>query len=65
MFDTCFDYDDHLRGNGHWAGGEERGDGGCRVRKLVGLSPAGSARSLRRHPDGKVPVTDGPYTETK
>ena len=22
MFDTCFDYDDHLRANGHWAGGE-------------------------------------------
>jgi hypothetical protein len=21
MFDTCFDYDDHLRANGHWAGG--------------------------------------------
>ncbi len=22
MFDTCFEYDDHLRANGHWAGGE-------------------------------------------
>ena len=22
MFDTCFEYDDHLRVNGHWAGGE-------------------------------------------
>ena len=22
MFDQCFDYDDHLRANGHWAGGE-------------------------------------------
>ncbi len=44
----------------------QRGDGGCRVRKFVGgLSPAGSARSLRRQPDGKVLVTDGPYTETK
>jgi hypothetical protein len=30
-----------------------------------GLSPAGSARSLRRQPDGKVLATDGPYTETK
>jgi hypothetical protein len=30
-----------------------------------GLSPAGNARSLRAHPDGKVQVTDGPYTETK
>jgi hypothetical protein len=31
----------------------------------AGLSPAGSARSLRAQPDGKVLVTDGPYTETK
>ena len=30
-----------------------------------GLSPASSARSLRAKPDGKVLVTDGPYTETK
>ena len=30
-----------------------------------GLSPAGNARSLRCQPDGKVLVTDGPYTETK
>jgi hypothetical protein len=22
MFDTCFEYDDHLRASGHWAGGE-------------------------------------------
>jgi len=22
MFDTCFEYDDHLRANGHWGGGE-------------------------------------------
>jgi hypothetical protein len=22
MFDTCFEYDDHLRANGHFAGGE-------------------------------------------
>jgi hypothetical protein len=22
LFDTCFEYDDHLRANGHWAGGE-------------------------------------------
>jgi len=20
MFDACFEYDDHLRANGHWAG---------------------------------------------
>jgi hypothetical protein len=30
-----------------------------------GLSPAGNARSLRMQSDGKVLVTDGPYTETK
>ena len=30
-----------------------------------GLSPAGNAKSLRAQPDGKVHVTDGPYTETK
>jgi hypothetical protein len=30
-----------------------------------GLSPAGDAKSLRVQPDGKVLVTDGPYTETK
>ena len=30
-----------------------------------GLSPAGSAKSLRAQPDGTVLVTDGPYTETK
>jgi len=36
------------------------------ARKFVaGLSPAGNARSLRRQPNGKVLVTDGPYTETK
>src|SRR6516162_11569504 len=30
-----------------------------------GLSPAGNAKSLRAQSDGKVLVTDGPYTETK
>ena len=30
-----------------------------------GLSPAGNAKSLRTQPNGKVLVTDGPYTETK
>jgi len=30
-----------------------------------GLSPASNARSLRKQPDGKVLVTDGPYLETK
>jgi hypothetical protein len=36
------------------------------VRKFAcGLSPASSAKTLRAQPDGKVLVTDGPYTETK
>src|SRR5499427_4985994 len=30
-----------------------------------GLSPAGDAKSLRVQPNGKVLVTDGPYSETK
>ena len=30
-----------------------------------GLSAAGSAKSLRAQPDGKVRITDGPYLETK
>jgi hypothetical protein len=36
------------------------------ARKLAcGLTSAGSAKSLRAQPNGKVVVTDGPYTETK
>jgi hypothetical protein len=36
------------------------------VRIFVGgLSPAGSARSLRTQSNGIVLATDGPYTETK
>ncbi len=36
------------------------------VRKFAcGISPAGSAKTLRSQRDGKVLVTDGPYTETK
>jgi hypothetical protein len=36
------------------------------VRKFAcGIAPAGNAKTLRRQPDGKVLVTDGPYTETK
>ena len=30
-----------------------------------GLSPASKATSLRRQPDGKVLITDGPYLEAK
>jgi hypothetical protein len=51
MFDTCFTYDDHLRANGHWAGGEA-------------LQPAETARTLHWK-NGRVATTDGPYAETK
>lgn len=51
MMDECFAYDDILRGNGHFAGGEA-------------LDNARKARTLR-YRDGKVSVTDGPFAETK
>jgi hypothetical protein len=51
MFDACFEYDDHLRANGHFAGGE-------------GLQPPETALTLYCK-DGKVAMTDGPYAETK
>ena len=51
MFDTCLAYDDHLRANGHWAGGEA-------------LQGPETALTLSRK-NGKVVTTDGPYTETK
>jgi hypothetical protein len=51
MFDECFDYDDHLRANGHWAGGEA-------------LQSSETALTLYWR-NGKVATTDGPYTETK
>jgi hypothetical protein len=51
MFDECFTYDDELRKNGHFAGGEA-------------LQPANTAVSVYWK-NGKVAVTDGPYTETK
>ncbi len=51
MMDSCFTYDDTLRKNGHFAGGEA-------------LLPPGSAVTLRFQ-GGKVMVTDGPYAETK
>src|SRR6266436_3505459 len=36
------------------------------VRKFAcGISPAANAKTLRKQPDGKVLITDGPYTETK
>ena len=51
MIDACFAYDDELRKNGNWAGGE-------------GLQGPETA-AMVRHQDGKVTVTDGPYAETK
>jgi len=51
MFDKCFDYDDQLRANGHWGGGEA-------------LQPVETARTLSWR-NGKVAITDGPYAETK
>ncbi|HKD64667.1 MAG TPA: YciI family protein [Candidatus Acidoferrales bacterium] len=36
------------------------------VRKFAcGISPAAKAKTLRKQSNGKVLVTDGPYTETK
>jgi hypothetical protein len=36
------------------------------VRKFAcGISPASNAKTVRKQTDGKVLVTDGPYTETK
>ncbi len=36
------------------------------IRKFAcGITPPVSAKTLRVQPDGKVLVTDGPYTETK
>jgi hypothetical protein len=51
MFDECFEYDDHLRANGHWAGGEA-------------LQPSETALTVYWK-NGKVATTDGPYAETK
>ncbi len=51
MFDKCFEYDDHLRANGHWVGGEA-------------LQPTETALTLHWK-NGKVATTDGPYAETK
>ncbi len=51
MMDECFAYDDELRKNGHFVGGEA-------------LQSARDAATLRWK-NGKVSVTDGPYAETK
>jgi hypothetical protein len=49
--DGCFTYDDLLKKNGHFVGGEA-------------LQGASNAVTLRVR-NGKVMVTDGPYAETK
>ena len=49
--DACFAYDDQLRANGHFLGGE-------------GLQPPSTAMTLRSA-NGRIVVTDGPYAETK
>ena len=51
LMDECCTYDDELRKNGHFAGGEA-------------LQGPQSAATLRWK-DGKAAVTDGPYAETK
>ena len=51
MMDECFAYDDVLRKNGHFVGGE-------------GLESAQKATTLRWK-KGKAAVMDGPYAETK
>ncbi len=51
LIDECFAYDDVLRKNGHFAGGEAL------------QSPRNA--STVRWKNGKVSVTDGPYAETK
>ncbi|HZS47112.1 MAG TPA: YciI family protein [Blastocatellia bacterium] len=52
MFDECFEYDDHLRANGHVAA------------EGVALQPTETALTLYWKND-KVATTDGPYAETK
>jgi hypothetical protein len=51
MFDACLDYDNQLRANGHWAGGEA-------------VQPPENAVTVYWK-DGKPAITDGPYIEAK
>ena len=51
MFDECFEYDDHLRLNGH-------------VVAEAALQPPETALTMYWK-NGKVATTDGPYAETK
>jgi hypothetical protein len=51
MFDECFEYDEHLRANGHFGEGE---------------ALQGPETALTLHwKNGKVATTDGPFAETK
>jgi hypothetical protein len=51
LVDACFEYDDVLRKNGHFVGGEA-------------LQESSLAKTLRWN-NGAVKVTDGPFAETK
>jgi hypothetical protein len=51
MMDSCFTYDDQLRANGHFKGGEA-------------LQPPNTAMTLH-YANGRVVATDGPFAETK
>lgn len=51
FIDECFAYDDELRKNGHFAGGD-------------GLQSAQNAKTLQWK-NGKVSITNGPYARTK
>jgi hypothetical protein len=51
MFDKCYEYNDHLRANGH-------------VPAEAALQPAEIALTLYGK-NGKVATRDGPYAETK
>lgn len=51
MIDECFAYDEVLKKDGHWAGGE-------------GLQGPDTATTLR-YQNGTVSATDGPFVETK
>ncbi len=52
MIDQCVAYDETLKKNGHWAGGEA----------LQGATTIGTSIG---NDGGKTYVTDGPYAETK
>lgn len=51
FIDECFTYDDQLRKNGHFVGGEA-------------LQPVRNATTLR-YQSSRITITDGPFAETK